>query len=66
MNTDGTVLVNSAGNYSSESATVIEDFDPTDMGSNYYMIGDFYGMFRENTLSVAAPVTYNFKPRAMC
>ena len=63
LNTDGTVLVNSAGGYSSESATIIEDFDPTDMGSNYYMIGDFYGMFRENTLSVAAPVTYNFKPR---
>ena len=63
MNTDGTVLVNSAGNYSSESATVIEDFDPTDMGSNYYMISRFYGMFREDTLSVAAPVTYNFKPR---
>ena len=63
LNTDGTVLVNSESGYSSSSNTVIEDFDPTDMGNNYYMIGDFYGMFSEETLSVAAPITYNFKPR---
>ena len=63
LNADGTVLVNSAAGYSGESSTVIEEFDPTDMGSTYYMIGDFYGMFREDTLTVAAPISYNFKPR---
>ncbi len=63
LNTDGTMLVNSETGYSGQSSTVIEDFDPTDMGNRYYLVGDFYGMFREDTLSVAAPVTYNFKPR---
>lgn len=63
LNTDGTVLVNSETGYSGQSSTIIEDFDPTDMGNRYYLVGDFYGMFREDTLSVAAPVTYNFKPR---
>ena len=56
LNTDGTVLVNSETGYSGQSSTVIEDFDPTDMGNRYYLVGDFYGMFREDTLSVAAPV----------
>ena len=63
LNADGTLLVNSEGSYSEESNTVIEEFDPTDMGSSYYMISDFYGLFREETLTVAAPITYNFRPR---
>ncbi len=63
LNADGTLLVNSDTSLQDEPDTVIEDFDPTDMGSSYYTIGDFYGLFDEETLSVATPITYNFRPR---
>ena len=63
LNPDGSVLVDSDVNFSEKPAMVIDSFDPTDMGSHYYTIGDFYGMFEEETLSVAAPITYNFRIR---
>ncbi|HIT66079.1 MAG TPA: HAMP domain-containing protein [Candidatus Merdisoma merdipullorum] len=63
LNADGTMLINSDESLSENPDTVIAEFDPTDMGSSYYMIGDFYGLFEEDTLSVVAPITYNFRPR---
>ena len=33
------------------------------MGNRYYMIGSFYGTFEEEMLSVATPITYNFRIR---
>lgn len=63
LNADGTLLVNSDTSLSEGTETVIEDFDPTDMGSSYYVIGDFYGRFDEETLSVVTPITYNFRTR---
>lgn len=63
LNADGTLLVNSDTSLSEGTETVIEDFDPTDMGSSYYVIGDFYGRFDEETLSVVTHITYNFRTR---
>ena len=63
LNADGTLLVNSDTSLSEGTETVIEDFDPTDMGSSYYVIGDFYSRFDEETLSVVTPITYNFRTR---
>ncbi len=63
LNPDGSVLVDSDVSFSENPSMVIDSFDPTDMGSRYYTIGDFYGMFEEETLSVAAPITYNFRIR---
>ena len=40
---------------------VISDFDITDFGNRYYMVGDFYGNFDNETLSVAIPIAGNFK-----
>ena len=40
---------------------VISDFDITDFGNKYYMVGDFYGNFDNETLSVAIPIVGNFK-----
>lgn len=40
---------------------VISDFDITDFGNRYYMVGDFYGNFDNETLSVAIPIVGNFK-----
>jgi len=40
---------------------VILDFDITDFGNRYYMVGDFYGNFDNETLSVVIPIVGNFK-----
>lgn len=63
VNPDGSVLVDSDTGFSQEPGLVIEEFDATDMGSRYYAIGNFYGMFKDETLTVSAPITYNFKVR---
>ena len=41
--------------------TAISGFDPA-QGSSYYRIGNYYGMFSEEMLSVEAPINYNYAP----
>ena len=41
--------------------TAISGFDPA-LGSSYYRIGNYYGMFSEEMLSVEAPINYNYAP----
>ena len=45
---------------SSHVGTVIKNFDPTAAGNQVYMVGDFFGAFDSDTLSVLAPITGNF------
>ena len=45
------------------SPDVIEHFDSTSFGTSYYMTGDFFGEFSEETLSVIAPINYNYRVR---
>lgn len=40
---------------------VITDFDITDFGNSYYMVGNFYGNFDNETLSVVIPIVGNFR-----
>ena len=61
LNADGTLLIDSDIGYFEEPSSVIDAFDLTDMGNQYYMTGDFYGMFEVEMLSVATPISYNFK-----
>lgn len=63
LNADGTLLIDSDIGYFEEPSSVIDAFDLTDMGNQYYMTGDFYGMFEVEMLSVATPISYNFKTR---
>ena len=42
---------------------VIEGFDPSTFGTSYYTTGDFYGELSEETLSVIAPINYNYQVR---
>lgn len=60
-------IIDDDGNlrYSSRKSSDIEDlsvpdFNPTDSGNNYYMIGDFYGHFNEDMLSVYSPIYSGF------
>lgn len=61
MNTDSEILLNTA-KYSKEPES-LTDFDPTAWGSSYYQIGNFYGYFNENMMSVIAPITSNMNIR---
>ena len=63
LDTDGSLLVDSSSSFSAEPYTVIDEFDATDLGSSYYMTGTFYDYFDEDTLSVAASISYNYRPR---
>ena len=59
VNTDGEVLFDSESGEGWQGK-IIEDFDGTVVGSSYYIIGDFYGQFDEEMLSVLAPITYDY------
>lgn len=61
VNADGKVLFNSKEQYMSDQDVLISDFDVSDFGSSYYMTGDFYGQFSEETLTVLAPITYDYE-----
>ena len=60
INNNGKVIFNSRNADDVEVSEVYSDFDPTSSGS-YYMTGDFYGAFDEETLSVFSPITSRFK-----
>jgi len=47
----------------SNSAKKIENFDILDFGNKYYCIGNFYGSFSEDILTVYAPITVSYKVR---
>lgn len=63
MNCNGDILIDSSAPSASESMRKITDFDPSELPSRYYQIDDFFGMFREKTLSVVAPITDHFTTR---
>lgn len=42
---------------------ILENFDPSSFGTSYYMIGDFFEEFSEETLSVISPINYNYRVR---
>lgn len=62
---DGKVILESHSSQSKQKTTahVVENFDPTDLGSSYYMTGDFFGEFDKETLSVFSPINYNYRVR---
>ncbi|MBO4902967.1 MAG: HAMP domain-containing histidine kinase [Lachnospiraceae bacterium] len=63
LSTNGTILFDSAIP-SGQVSTVLEPFDPDDLTHDYYVVGDFYGFFKEPVISVLSPVTANFRRQA--
>lgn len=53
----GEIQINTADPFDPEHPEPIEQFNPASFSSSYYSIGDFYGKFKEDTLSVMAPIT---------
>lgn len=62
---DGKVILESGNNRIAPETSdhIVENFDPTDSGASYYMTGDFFGEFDEETLSVYSPINYNYRVR---
>ena len=58
VNLQGTVVMDSLGGSRVQSS--INGFDPASIGNRSYTIGDYYGMFSGNVLSVSAPITGNY------
>lgn len=58
VNRQGVVVADSAR--SKRSGTAIDGFDPTATGNKSYCIGDYYGQFPYEVLSVSAPITGNY------
>ena len=58
VNRQGIIVVDS--DQSSRSGTVISDFNPTAAGNRQYSIGDYYGLFPYDVVSVSAPITGNY------
>lgn len=48
---------------SNDIFTTIPDFDPAASGNKKYTIGNFYGIFREDVVTVTVPIIYNLVVR---
>ncbi len=55
----GTIVADSS--VPPKDQTMITDFDPTFSGNRSYYIGDTFGMFGYDVLSVSAPITGNYR-----
>ncbi|MGN0326656.1 MAG: ATP-binding protein [Lachnospiraceae bacterium] len=60
VNPSGLIVLDSNAPINVDSPAVIEGFDPTTMSGSYYSIGNFYGCFEEDQLTVSAPITSGF------
>ena len=61
INPSGTMVLDSSAAIDVDNQHIVNGFDPTVTGGSYYTIGDFFGSFDQEVLSVFAPITYNFK-----
>ena len=61
INPSGRMVLDSSTPMDVENEVVIENFDSTITEGSYYIIGDFFGSFTEDMLSVFAPITSDFK-----
>ncbi len=64
VNPSGRLVLDSSRALLPGEEIVIDGFDPTVTGSSYYTTGNFWGSFRQEMLSVFAPITANYKVQA--
>ncbi len=63
VNPSGLIVLNSSAPLDIENPITIPNFSPTITGSSFYTVGNFFGMFDEDTISAFAPITSRFKIR---
>ncbi len=61
INPSGRLVLDTKLPLNVEEIIIIEDFDPTITSGSYYIIGDFFGNFETDVLTVFAPITSDFK-----
>lgn len=61
INPSGRLIISSKRPVNVDEEIMVEGFDPTATGSSVYVEGDFFGYFRDEYLSVFAPITADFK-----
>lgn len=61
INPSGRIILSSAEPVDIDNPVIVENFDPTITSGSYYTIGNFFQTFSEDTMSVFAPITSNFK-----
>lgn len=60
VNSNGEIIYNSREAVDPDNSVVVTDTNPI-FGNEYYSVGNFYGFFENETLSVYSPITSNFK-----
>lgn len=60
---DGELILSSDTSEIRQEHQTIPEFNSVLPGGRYYMTGDFFGMFSEETLSVLIPVSHNYHVR---
>lgn len=61
INPSGRMIIGSDMPLNIEQETIVEGFDPTVTGTGYYVKGTFFDYFKEEYISVFAPITADFK-----
>ncbi len=61
INPSGRLVLDTNEPLNVEDVVMIENFDPTQTSGSYYIVGDFFGNFEEDVLSVLAPITSDYK-----
>ncbi|MBR1691285.1 MAG: HAMP domain-containing histidine kinase, partial [Lachnospiraceae bacterium] len=61
VNPSGTVVVGSGTETDVNNPKVITGFDPSITSDSYYTVGNFFGEFDEDMLSVFTPISSNYK-----
>lgn len=64
INPSGRLVLDTFSPIEVDDIIVIKNFDPTATGDSYYMIGNFFQFFEQNTISVIAPITSDYKVKA--
>ncbi len=63
INPSGRLVMDSRHVLEANKGVIIRGFDPTVTGGTYYTVGNFFGSFDGEELSVFAPITANYKVR---
>ena len=61
INPSGRLVLDTNSPLDVENVVVIENFDSTVTSGSYYTVGDFFGNFDSDVLTVFAPITSNYK-----
>lgn len=61
INPSGRIIMTTETPLDVKHESRVENFDSTITAGSFYTVGDFFGCFQEEMLSVFAPITSNFK-----